>query len=216
MSELTADYAAAFRTASDDFAYGDANAVLAELGVKCRAFLDGPGAGSINEAVEYFAEARYPHQIWELEVPLRVERFQSEADVEQLREDFHTVHEEVFAISDTESPIEVVAWRARVRCRLREPGAVVVSASAATPRHGDGSRRAYFAETGLVDARVRLFEAMGSREVLAGPAIVESPVTTVVIDPGATAERTTSGSLLVSPWGARRKQVQTAVRESRA
>jgi N-methylhydantoinase A len=91
-----------------------------------------------------------------------------------------------------------------------------VSAGAATPPKGDGARRAYFAETGLVDARVRLFEAMGSGEILAGPAIVESPVTTVVIDPGATAERTTSGSLLVSPWGAREKQMQTAARRSGA
>ena len=203
MSELTADYAATFRTTSADFAYDGANRVLAELGEKCRSFLEGPGAGSIDSSIEYSAEARYPHQIWELEVPLRSERLRGADDVEQLRRDFHAVHEEVFAINDPESPIEIVAWRARARCTLRVPGAVVVSATRAEGGHADGTRRAYFVDTGLVDARVRLFEAMSSGEVLVGPAIVESPVTTVVIDPGATAERTSSGSLLITPWGAR-------------
>jgi len=34
-------------------------------------------------------------------------------------------------------------------------------------------------------------------EALAGPAIVESAVTTVVIDPGATAQRSAGGGLVV-------------------
>jgi hypothetical protein len=33
----------------------------------------------------------------------------------------------------------------------------------------------------------------------AGPVIVESPVTTVVVDPGAVAWRTTRGSLVITP-----------------
>jgi N-methylhydantoinase A/oxoprolinase/acetone carboxylase beta subunit len=74
--------------------------------------------------------------------------------------------------------------------------------------HAEGTRRAYFADVGFVDAQLRLFEAMGADEVLAGPAIVESPVTTVVIDPGATVRRTASGSLVVSPWGAREEQLE--------
>jgi N-methylhydantoinase A len=35
--------------------------------------------------------------------------------------------------------------------------------------------------------------------VLAGPAIVESPFTTVVIDPGAEAVRRGSGTLVITP-----------------
>jgi len=36
-------------------------------------------------------------------------------------------------------------------------------------------------------------------EQVSGPAIIESPFTTVVIDPGATAERRASGSLSIDP-----------------
>jgi N-methylhydantoinase A len=46
---------------------------------------------------------------------------------------------------------------------------------------------------------VRRFEAMAPDEALAGPAIVESSFTTVVLDPGATARRASSGSLVITP-----------------
>jgi N-methylhydantoinase A len=216
MSDLTADSSATLRTTSVDFDYDEVNRVLAQLGMRCRAFLEGPGAGSIDSSVEYSAEARYPHQIWELEVPLAVDRFSNADDVERLRQDFHAVHEEVFAISDPDSSIEVVAWRARVRCRLREAGAVVFSTGRAARAEADGSRLAYFTETGLVEAEVRLFEAMAAGDVLTGPAIVESSVTTVVIDPGATAERTSSGTLLIHPWGPERREFQPAGSEASA
>jgi N-methylhydantoinase A len=37
---------------------------------------------------------------------------------------------------------------------------------------------------------------------VAGPAIVESPLTTIVVDPGATAARTAGGSLAIVPVAA--------------
>jgi N-methylhydantoinase A len=40
---------------------------------------------------------------------------------------------------------------------------------------------------------------MGPGETVDGPAIIESSFTTVVIDPGAKAERRPSGSLLITP-----------------
>ena len=79
------------------------NAVLADLEDQCRAFIDGPGAGSLDQTVEFSVEARYAHQIWEIEVPLRVNRFASDADVTWLKEDFHATHREIFAIDDPES-----------------------------------------------------------------------------------------------------------------
>lgn len=64
------------------------------------------------------------------------------------------------------------------------------------------SRPAYFPQAGLVDTPVRRLEGMKAGERLAGPLIVESPVTTVVVDPGASVERLPSGSLSLDPWGA--------------
>jgi N-methylhydantoinase A len=199
MSDLSAEYAATFRTVSAAFDFDAVNAVLAELEAGCRLFVEGPGAGSVETHVEFAAEARYPHQIWELEVPLRGSRFSSPDDVEQLRHDFHAMHEDVFAIKDPESPIEVVGWRAHVRCRLHTTALATGAVSAAVERE-DSARLAYFSAAGPVEARVRFFEAMQPGERLEGPAIIESPVTTVVIEPGAVVERTGAGSLWIVPW----------------
>ena len=49
-----------------------------------------------------------------------------------------------------------------------------------------------------MNARVAAFDSMKPGEAMRGPAIIESPFTTVVIDPGARAERTRSGSLFIT------------------
>ena len=131
-------------------------------------------------------------------MPLRGAGFASDADVEGLRQDFHATHEEVFAISDPHSSVEIVSWRARVSCRLGAGTAGRLVESAARHAHA-GTRQAYFSESGVVEARVLLFVELAPGEVVEGPAIIESPVTTVVIDPGATVERTPSGSLSIVP-----------------
>ena len=68
---------------------------------RCQAFIDGPGAGALEQTIEYAVEARYPHQIWEIEVPLR-RRAGSPAPTTwpALVADFHAAHHELFAISD--------------------------------------------------------------------------------------------------------------------
>ncbi len=198
MSDLHSQYTRTFFAKSETFDAEGVNRVLDALEASCNAFIDGPGQGSIDQTIEFFAEARYPEQVWEIEVPLRQPRFTSDADVAALVEDFHRVHEEIFAINDPRSGIEVVGWTASVKCRLRESE----SASLAEREFRtsvDGTRQVYFAETGHVDATVRRFEAMKVGETLAGPAIIESPFTTVVVNPGATAERRASGSVSIDP-----------------
>jgi N-methylhydantoinase A len=198
MSDLTAEFGATLWTTSGAFDYERVNAVLAELESRCHAFSAGPGASAIESVIELAAEARYPDQIWELEVPLRLSRFASPEDVEILRNDFHGVHTDVFAISDPESQIEIVSWRARVRCRLRESATPAVSTPAESGELAT-SRRAYFPDVGLVDAKILRLGAMESGIALKGPAIVESPVTTVVIDKDASVRLTDSGSLSILP-----------------
>ena len=109
-----------FVTSCGRFDYEEINRVLADLKGKCQAFIEGPGKQSLEQRLGFTVEARYAHQIWEIEVPLRTDRFTSETQVEQLKEDFHSNHREIFAIEDRESEVELIAWRARVHCALRK------------------------------------------------------------------------------------------------
>lgn len=198
MSDLHSQYTRTFFATSENFDADGVNGILDALEASCNAFIDGPGQGSIDQTIEFFAEARYPEQVWEIEVPLATNRFTGEADVRALVEEFHRVHEDIFAINDPDSEVEVVGWTASVKCRLRESEAGSL-AERELKTSVDGSRKVYFAGHGFVDATVRRFEAMKEGEVLDGPAIIESPFTTVVVDPGATAERRASGSVSIVP-----------------
>jgi N-methylhydantoinase A len=196
MSDLSSEYAAAVFTGSDDFDYERADAALAGLRARCEQFAE--RNGSVEEAeIEFIAEARYRHQVWQLDVRLREGRLAAAEHVANLIEDFHAIHEEVYAVRDERAVVEIVNLRARVTCPLRGGGKDML-----VREHGhssSGMRGVYFSGIGKVNAAILRLEAMAPGAQFAGPAIIESSFTTIVLNPGASAERTGSGSLAVQP-----------------
>ncbi|MCP4327907.1 MAG: hydantoinase/oxoprolinase family protein [Alphaproteobacteria bacterium] len=197
MSDLSTEFSRTTFTTSDAFDFAGVNTTLADLEEKCRAFLDGRGTGTLEQTIGFSVEGRYPHQVWEIEVPLAKGSFDGPADVDRLVADFHDLHEEMFAVADRKSHVEAVTWRAKARAALpRANGATVLE------REVEGkdrwSRMAYFSDVGSVDTSVLRLQAMVPGERLDGPAIVESDFTTVVIDPSTSALRSADGNLAIS------------------
>ncbi|MDA1001283.1 MAG: hydantoinase/oxoprolinase family protein, partial [bacterium] len=197
MSDLHADYRALHYTSSDRFDFGGVNKVLAGLAAKCKEFFRGPGKGAIGHTIEISAEARYRHQIWEIDLPIGLARFKDQKDVDRMRAAFDDAHEEIFAVRDTGSDVEFVGWRAIAHCQLRRGKLGKLGHQKRYEKKIAARRKAYFGGHGLMDTRVVLFEEMKAGAAMRGPAIIESPFTTVVIEPGAKVRRTRSGSLLI-------------------
>ena len=130
MSNLVSTTHATFFTSTDRFDCEGVNGVLEGLVAHCRRFAAGPGKGAIDTRIEIVAEARYPHQVWEIETALARDRFGGPADVAALAEAFHAVHQDVFAVSDPASPVEVVGWNATVSCRIRRQTGASLARSA--------------------------------------------------------------------------------------
>jgi N-methylhydantoinase A len=198
MSELSAEFAAAFPTSAAAFDFDGANRVLGGLEEQCRTFAAGPGAHALEVRYDYTAEARYANQMWDLEVPLGGGRFRGEEDVHRLVQGFHHVHEQIFAVAEPDSIVNVTRLRARVSCRLREDSVRGVDADA--PRTVT-AREVYFAGAGRVQAPVHHLAALAAGDEVEGPAVVESAITTVVVDPGAVARLTDDGGLSISVEG---------------
>ncbi|HEX3910346.1 MAG TPA: hydantoinase/oxoprolinase family protein [Solirubrobacteraceae bacterium] len=196
MSDLSSEYAAALFTGSDSFDHTGAQAVLDGLRARCEEFAKRNGAGS-EAQIEFVAEARYRHQVWQLDVRLRAGDLGSAEGVAHLVEDFHSIHEEVYAVRDERAAIEIVNLRARVNCPLR--GGVDDTVALEQGHSSSGMRSVYFSGVGAVNAAILRLEAMSPGAQFAGPAIVESSFTTIVLNPGASAERTASGSLAIAP-----------------
>jgi N-methylhydantoinase A len=196
MSDITSDYAQVSYTTTRRFDYATVNRVLADLERQCRAFAEGPGLDALKVWVDFSVEARYMHQIWEIEVPLAAGQLSDEADLQGLIQAFHKTHMAIFEISDEASDIEFVTWRAKVSCRIREGGTGRLPV--ATGASHAAKRRIYFGETGWAEADVVRFEKMEPDARVAGPAIIESSFTTVVVDPGTQAVRTLGGGLRIT------------------
>jgi N-methylhydantoinase A len=200
LSDLRRDYSVTHVASTDAFPLDTINQLLNELRSRCESFANGAGVMAESHEVVFSVEARYPNQVWEIDVPLRAGNFTSNGDVESLRQDFHDVHEELFAIRDEGSQVEAVTWRSSVLCHLPRPEPE--RASLVSQGRAASMRTAYFSSVGALDVPVRQLDSIEVDETLRGPVLIESPVTTVVVDPGASATRLESGSLSLRLDGA--------------
>ena len=197
MSDLSREFSRTCLTTGKAFDFEAVNATLTDLAGKSRRFLEGRATGNLEQSIEFSVEGRYPHQVWEIEVPLEKSRFDGPGDVARLEEDLHALHEEMFAIADRRSHVEAVTWRARAHCVLPRRDAQGIDSADDGPDRS--SRCAYFGDIGSVDIVAEHFEPMKIGKPITGPAIVDSGFTTVVVDVGATVERTATGNLNITP-----------------
>ncbi len=102
-------------------------------------------------------------------------------------------------MSDPGSAVEMIGWSAAVRCRIGSDQSGRLSADGAA--HDMPARPVLFADGSRHNARVYRFEALGEGEVVTGPAIIESSFTSIVLDPGARAQRATGSAIWSSKWG---------------
>lgn len=194
MSDLTAEYAVSLFTHTAAFDAARVNAALADLMQRCRAFALRSGVAAEDLSVHLVAEARYANQVWDIDTPLENIDFSGPNDVAQFRVRFDGVHERIFAVRDPDSEVELVGLRAQARCRLHRQGDFRLRPS--SPEAEPAPRRAYFDRAGWCDTPVRRMDKVGEAWVR-GPALIESPFTTVVVDPAARYRRSSRGAIMI-------------------
>lgn len=198
MSDLVNEYAASLFTSTAHFDFEKVNTTLFDLRARCDAFANRAGGGALKTEIEIIAEARYENQVWDIDMPLRVRRFKSPEDLKKFRADFDDAHEQIFTIRDAESHVEIVGLRATVRCKVRESGFFRLDGKVAEAS-SNHKRSAYFNGVGWVETAIYRLEGMPEGQVFAGPMIIESPFTTIVVDPVARVYKSTFGSIVIQP-----------------
>jgi N-methylhydantoinase A len=182
-------------TDSADFDFTRVEAALTEIDGE----LDRTAAalrerGLAIAAVEHFVEARYAHQVWELEIPMRSHRLESMGEVEVLVTDFHATHERIFAVTDPDQDVEAVYWKGRLTAQPRKPG---LAGPPPPPSREPRRRIAHFPEVGAVEVDVHDGGSLAPGTVVDGPLLIAEPTTTIVVPPGATLRITELGDYLV-------------------
>ena len=127
------------------------------------------------------AEMRYGEQVYEIDVPLDGVDFESPTLADELKRAFEARHEELYTYSlGEQDPVLINA-------RVTTSGALPAPPVEPEARRGEsaapvGARAIWLGE--WIEAPVFDFDTLAGGQVLAGPAIVESDTTTVLLRPG--------------------------------
>src|SRR5206468_2051573 len=134
-------------TRSTAFDRDRVNRALAGLEDKLAAFAARIGLSEGDYRIDYFTEARYEAQVWDIVTPVPVSRFSGEEDVAQLRKAFDDEHERLFAFRDDNAGLEFISWKARLTARL-DTDHPPVPAVAPTRGRASKKRSCYFGPDG--------------------------------------------------------------------
>ena len=198
-SDIITEAGASALTQSEAFDFDGVNAALAKIDEELDEFggrLKARGIEKISK--RYFVEARYRFQVWELEIEVPKNRFDSEQDVENLVAEFHRVHDRVFAVTDEGQAVECLNWRGRLIADVNPPSLEPTRGDSTATVEPDRVRAAYFGE-GEVQTAIYFGEKLSTGAVIEGPAIIEEPTTTLVVYPGASARVSAGGRYVLTP-----------------
>ena len=141
-------------------------------------------------------DMRYGEQVFEISVPLDDVDWSLPDPLPQIVERFHRRHEALYTYAMPEQESVLVNARVTVAGILdelpREP-----SLPAAPPARPAANRSIYL-DGGAAEAPVYDFDALAPGQTIAGPALVESAMTTVLLRPGDSAQVTPLGWLDIS------------------
>jgi N-methylhydantoinase A len=141
-------------------------------------------------------DMRYGEQVFEIAVPLDGIDWNAADPLPQIVERFHRRHAELYTYSLPEQDAVLVNARVTVSGMLAAlPQEPVLPAAPPSPPRGE--RALYFDE--WLTAPVYDFEALSPAQTIAGPAIIEAAMTTVLLRPGDQAEVTPLGWLDLTP-----------------
>jgi N-methylhydantoinase A len=158
------------------------NQLYAEMEVEAVVAFQHGGVPPEDVVLARGVDCRYVGQFHEVEVAMPPGRLDAAA-VEQVVEAFHRRHHALYTFSTAGHMVEFLTFR--LKATARTAPIQLQARPAAGPDPGPALKRTracYFGD-GPLESRVYAGEALRPGNVVAGPAIVEEPTTTIVIPP---------------------------------
>jgi N-methylhydantoinase A len=185
-------------TAAFDF---DAiNGCLSELADQASSFVIDAGGTVADCRFDFYCEARYPNQVWEIDVPFELRAFRTDADLKHLRERFHAAHRAMFGYDEPAADVEIVTWCVVASMRSPHRASEDLTLRGQESSRSQRLRKMWFdGHASAIETPVYDLIALPEGETLRGPAIVETPVTTVVVDPAASLRFDRRAGLVITP-----------------
>jgi N-methylhydantoinase A len=191
-SDIVSEYSKSFYTESRNFNYDSINNVLSDLYEEAERFLIRQEIDEKDRSYYVYLEGRYPNQVWEISIridDLIKNKKITEKSLARIVERFHEEHEKVFAVKE-DTYIECIFWRISAFGSRRElANKEIMRASRKATGKAEyvakyTSRNAYFKKNGgMSDTPVYDGSKLRYGHEIIGPAIIEEPTTSILIEP---------------------------------
>jgi N-methylhydantoinase A len=162
------------------------------LVAEAQALLAEDGVSEEARRFEWAVDLRYAGQAFDLRVPLDDADFSAEGVARAIAA-FHDLHRQRFSYDEPAVPVEIVALRLKAVGALAKP---VPARHGGQQAHAANRSRPVHGRSGAVETPVWDREAIGRRDPVAGPAIVEEPYTSIYLPAGWTIVTHASGALV--------------------
>lgn len=161
------------------------NAVLEPMAERARCQLAEEGFAAERILLGWFVEMRYRRQVHQISTPLRGDLPVTPQMLAALQVDFEQLYERRYGPGSSyrAAGIELITFRLKARGLMRRPQIDPTRIGGSDPARAErGRRNILFTETaGMQPVKVYDFERLEPGNVVIGPTVVHSPVTTVVV-----------------------------------
>jgi len=199
VSDIRRDFSTSYFTESSSFDRAGVNDILESLVSSARSFFDRVDVPEERRDMSLYTEARYPQQVWEIEVELPGTRLDKK-DKNEIVDRFHRVHEETYGFNIEKQDVEFLYWRVEANGRTdQELATTAIDPSANLKSARNDNRNAYFDGT-MQSTPAYRGDLLAPGHSFDGPAIIDAKNTTIVVPPETTFAVTDMGNYHITTY----------------
>jgi N-methylhydantoinase A len=195
-TDLKRDYVRTLHTAASSADPAMLESAFVALEEKGAAMLERAGVTHARRIFERSVDARYPRQSHELVVPVPPRTIDAVA-LEEIAATFHDRHRDMYGHDNRSEPVEIVSVRVAAIGTI-PPLTIRDSVARVGTDSVKGKRRVWFRGIGAIDATVHDRKRMSAGQVVAGPAVIESLESTILVPSGWQAKMDEGGFVLLT------------------
>ena len=179
IAELTDEFSITYPSKLNNLDLKLTNKILKELFDKCNKFAETNVKNSISHKIDFFIEAKLTDQVWEIEVPITLNKNFS-INKELIKKEFNKKYLSLFEVVDLDSEIEIIQWTAKISCKTSRIN--LLKEREFSKKSKLNYRNVYIKNEGFKKIKILNFNQLTYDKIYTGPNVIETPHTSIFID----------------------------------
>jgi N-methylhydantoinase A len=163
----------------------DINAIYAPMIERAKADLASEGFGPDRIQMNWSVDFRYSRQVHEVTTQVRAATPLDDAGVKRLMDDFEALYERKYGKGSAyrDAGMEMTSFRLSARGLMARPSIEKAKLGEASPNGARMGKRKVFvdAANGMAEAEIYDFTKLVPGNLMRGPAVIHTPITTIVL-----------------------------------